>query len=169
MPLLIILNCSLLLASHKLWCQARVLLCLYHWWANLLILNLLTSKFLQGIVPLFRRWIPKVHSTICWWCLIYSHVLAVPMHTGHLQPIAVLSDSVACTYLLLRCLLSDRYANLFIKVLVLSLLISRMLNWIFLIVSIIIIFHVWFGKLHISVEGFVTWTGRAPRVFMSLT
>ena len=53
----------------------------------------------------------------------YSHVFVVPKHTGGLQLI-VSSDSVAtCTYLLLRCLLSYRYGNLFSKVIVLSLLI----------------------------------------------
>ena len=55
---------------------------------------------------------------------------------------------IICIYLLLRCLLSDISSSLFSVVIILSPMISRMLICIFLLLSIIIIFHVLFGTMH---------------------
>ena len=56
---------------------------------------------------------------------------------------------VICIYLLLRCLiLSDMSGSLFSMVIMLSPLISRMLIYIFLLLSIIIIFYDLFGTIH---------------------
>ena len=72
---------------------------------------------------------------------LYSNVYVGPKHKGVLQPFPVLSDSVASyMYLLLGCLLSDRYGNLLNKVNSLSLLISRVFICMFLLLSVIVIF-----------------------------
>ena len=64
-------------------------------------------------------------------------------------PYLTLSDLIfICIYLLLRCLLSDMSGNLFAMVILLSLLISRMLIYIFLLFSVIVIFYNLFGTMH---------------------
>ena len=58
---------------------------------------------------------------------------------------------IICISLLLRCLLSDMYGNLFNVMIRLSQLISKMLIYIFLLLSTVIIFYDLFGKIcHIS-------------------
>ena len=58
------------------------------------------------------------------------------------SPYSVISDLISvCTYPLLRCLLWDRYGNLLNRTIMLSLLISRMLIYIFLLLSITIPFY----------------------------
>ena len=82
----------------------------------------------------------------------------------------ILSDLICiCTYLLLRCQLSDRYGNLFNKVIMLSILISRMLIYIFLLLNITVIFIVYLAAQTFSVEGFAFALATALRVFTCLT
>ena len=74
-----------------------------------------------------------------------------------------------CTYLLLRCLLLNRYGNLFSKVIILSPFISRLLTKIFLLLGIVVIFCDFFWQkkcyqLKVLLLGFAT----TPRVFTSL-
>ena len=81
-----------------------------------------------------------------------SSVFVVPKHTGGLWPILNPKwFNCFCICLLLRCLLSDMSSNLFSMVIMLSPLISRMLLYIFLLLSFISIFYVLFGTMcHIS-------------------
>ena len=71
------------------------------------------------------------------------------------DPYLVLIDLIAiCTYLLLRCLLSDRYDNLFSKVIMTFLLISRMHIYILLLLSISFTFYILFGNTNLVSERF---------------
>ena len=66
-------------------------------------------------------------------------------------PSSALNDLIAiCTFLLLRCLLSDRYNFLFIQEIMLFLLILRMLICIFLLLGIIIAFYHLFGATNLT-------------------
>ena len=70
---------------------------------------------------------------------------------------------VICISLLLRCLLSDMFSNLFSMVIMLSSLISRMLVYIFLLLSAIIIFFtIWLVQYTMSLEAFTFWAGHSP-------
>ena len=79
------------------------------------------------------------------------------------DPYLVLGILIAlCTNLLLRCLLSDRYGQI-----MLFLLILRMLIYILILLSITITFYGLFGNKNLSVESFAIWA--SPRVFTSLS
>ena len=78
-------------------------------------------------------------------CLLFLSILVV-----FVQHLTLSSLIVICTTLLLRCLLSDMFDNLF-KVIMLSPFNSRMLIYVFLLLSMIIIFYNLFSKIcHIS-------------------
>ena len=79
-------------------------------------------------------------------CLLFLSVLVVS------GPYLTLSSLIIiCTSLLLRCLLSDMSGSLFSDVIMLSPLIFRMLIYIFLLLSIIVISYNLFGAIcHIS-------------------
>ena len=75
----------------------------------------------------------------------YSSVFVVPNHAGGLQSVLFLKQFNGCMHILLfRCLLSDIYGNLFNLVIMLSPLMSRMLIYIFLLLSIMDIFFLQF-------------------------
>ena len=75
--------------------------------------------------------------------------LSIPMASS--LYITISSLIIICTFPLLRCLLSDMFQNVFNIVIMLSPFISRMFIYIFLLLSIIIIFHNLFGKIcHIT-------------------
>ena len=74
---------------------------------------------------------------------------------------------IICIYLLLRCLLSDMCGSLFSMVIMPSPLISRMFIYIFLLVSVIVIFIICLAQYAISVEGFTFWAGHSPQDFHS--
>ena len=97
-------------------------------------------------------------------CLLFLSVLVAS------SPYLTLSGLIIiCIYLLLRCLLSDIAGSLFSMVIMLSPLVSRMLIYIFLLLSIIIIFYVLFGtSYHIS-QKLPFRLATAPRVFTALT
>ena len=80
-----------------------------------------------------------------------SNGFVVPKHIVVSGPYLTLSGLISiCTSLLLRFLLLDMYGNVFNMVIMLSPLISRMLIYIFLLLSIIIFYNL-FGKIcHIS-------------------
>ena len=65
----------------------------------------------------------------------------------HCNPLGLTCGSliIICIYFLLRCLLSNMHSNLFSKVIMLSPLIYRMLIYIFLLISIIIVSYNLFG------------------------
>ena len=65
---------------------------------------------------------------------------------------------IICTFLPFRCLLSDMYGNLFNMVILLSLLISRMLIYIILSLSIIIISTICLAKYALRVFATLTKT-----------
>ena len=66
------------------------------------------------------------------------------------DPYSVLHDlNTLWTYLL--CLLSDRYGNLFNKLIMLFVLVTRMLIYIFLLLSITIIFYGLFGNTNLFI------------------
>ena len=74
---------------------------------------------------------------------------------GYLCPMLNSSDLITtCTYLLLRCLLSDRYNNLFNRAIILFLLISNMHIYIFLLLSITFTFSILFGNTNFISGGF---------------
>ena len=91
-----------------------------------------------------------------------NHLLVVPVSIPvYLLLLSILAASgpymtlsgliVICIYLILRCLLSDMCGSLFCMVIMLSPLISRMLIYIFLLLSIIFGFYNLFGTIyHIS-------------------
>ena len=72
-------------------------------------------------------------------------------------------------YLLLRCLLFNRYGNLSNRVILLSPLISRKLTSILLLFSITTALAFCLAKLTLSVEGFVIWACYSPSSFHFLT
>ena len=82
----------------------------------------------------------------------YSSVFVGHKHTGGLWPMLNLKQfNCFCIYILLRCLLSDMSSSLFGMVIILSPLIYRMLIYIFLLLSIIIILYNLFGTIcHIT-------------------
>ena len=75
-------------------------------------------------------------------CLLFLSILVV---SGPYLTLSCLI--VICISLLFRCLLSDMSGNLFSVVILLSPLISRMLIYIFLLLSVIVIFYDLFGTL----------------------
>ena len=79
--------------------------------------------------------------------VFYSSMFVVPKHTGGLWPILNLKHFVICMYLLLRYQLSDMSGSLFSMVIMLSPLIYRMLIYIFLLLSIIIVSYELFGTM----------------------
>ena len=83
---------------------------------------------------------------------------------------SILNHSVVtCAYLLLSCLVSYNHCNFFIRVIMFSLLITRMFICIYLLVSIIVIFtFVWQSKPY---QGKVLpfRLATSPRDFTSLT
>ena len=93
-------------------------------------------------------------------------MFGVPKHTGGLWPILNLKQfNHICIYLHLRCLLSDMSSSLFSVVIILSPLISRMLIYIFLSLSIIVIFCNLFGKIcYISGRFYLLGGPQSPRV-----
>ena len=72
-------------------------------------------------------------------------------------PVCLSGLVVICTYLILRCLISYMCGSLFSMVIILSLLISRMLVYIFLLLSIIIIFYDLFGTTHHISRRYYLW------------
>ena len=80
--------------------------------------------------------------TIFWWCCYLFQCVLVALY------LTLSGLIVICIYLLLRSLISDISDSLFSVVIVLSPLISRMLIYIFLLLSIIIIFYDLFGAIH---------------------
>ena len=73
---------------------------------------------------------------------------------------------VICIYLLLRCLLSNMSSHLLSKVIMVSPLLFRMLIYICLLLSIIIVFFCdLFGTICHIIGGFNFWVGHSPRVF----
>ena len=71
----------------------------------------------------------------------YSIVFVAAKQSGSLHPIFILSNLItACTYLLLGCILINRYGFLFNRVTVLSPLSLRVLTHMLLLSSIIVIF-----------------------------
>ena len=73
-----------------------------------------------------------------------------------------------CAYLLLICILSGMYSNLFNMIIMLSLLISRMLSYIFLLLSIShFLLFVWQYKP--CQWSFAIWLATAPMIFTSLS
>ena len=94
------------------------------------------------------------YRTIFWWywflfqCLLFLSIQVV------FSPYLTLSGLIIIgTSLLLGCLLSDTYSILFNVVIMLSSLLSRMLIYILLLLSIMVTFYNLFGKVHhISVK-----------------
>ena len=82
----------------------------------------------------------------------YSNVFVVPKHLGGLCHILSLEQFNHYMHIsILRCLLLNRCGNLFIKVIMLSPLILRMLTYILLLFSIIVfIFGDLFGKISLN-------------------
>ena len=90
----------------------------------------------------------------------YSTVFVIPKCIGGYNPFSIISDlSAICTYLLLRCLPSDGYGNLFNKIIRPLLLISWMFIYTVLLLSITMIL---FDKTNFSVEGFAIWAFYCP-------
>ena len=101
----------------------------------------LMSRWLPLIIPLFRRrWMS---------CLLreqLNHLLVVLVSIlTCLWFLSILVVIILCIYFLLRCPLSDMSGRLFSMVIMLSPLIYRMLIYIFLLLSIIIISYNLFG------------------------
>ena len=104
------------------------------------------SRQVWLIIPLFRRrWMS---------CLLREQlnhllmVLVVSKDTSGLWPILTSSGLIIiCIYLLLRCELSNMLGRLFSMVIMLSPLIYRMLIYIFLMLSIIVISYDLFGTM----------------------
>ena len=90
-------------------------------------------------------------------CLLFLSILVAS--GPHLTLSSLIVTSI---YLLLTCLPSDMSGSLFSMVIMLSPLISRMLIYIFLLLSIIIIFIICLAQYTISVEGFTFWAGYSP-------
>ena len=111
------------------------------------------SRELQLIIPLFRRWwmscllrehlnhylIVLVSILACFWFLSIL-VASIPYLTSSIL-------IIICIYLLLRCQLSNMFGSLFSMVIMLSTLISRMLIYIFLLLSIIVKSYYLFGTM----------------------
>ena len=98
----------------------------------------------------------------------YSNVFMAPKYTGGLG--AILNPKQFNSYmhiLVLRFLLSDRYGNLFSMGVVPFLLISRLLIYLFLLLSAIIFLLYFLWQKTLSVEGVAMAT--APRVLTSIT
>ena len=98
-------------------------------------------------------------------CLSFLSVMVVS------SPHLTLSSLIfICTSLLLRCLLWGMYSNLFNMVIMLSPSIYRMLIYIFLLLSVIIIFlwFVWWNMPH-QWKVLPFGLAAAPRVFTALT
>ena len=74
-----------------------------------------------------------------------------------------------CIYLILRCLLSDMCGSLFSMVIMFSTLINRMLIYIFLLLSIIIISYYLSDTTHCISGKFYFWAVHSPKVFTALT
>ena len=96
-------------------------------------------------------------------CLLFLSILGVSGLYFTLSSLIVIHTS-----LLLRCLLSDMYGNLFSIVIMLSPLISRILIYIFQLLS-IIIFRICLEKYAISVESLPFTLATAPSIFTALT
>ena len=93
----------------------------------------------------------------CSVCLLFLSILVASC------PFLTLSSVITtCIYLLLRCLLSDMSNSLFSMVIMLSPLISRMLIYIFLLLSIIVIFTICLAQYTIQVESFTFWACHGP-------
>ena len=76
---------------------------------------------------------------------------------------STLNDLIAiCTYLFLRCLLWDRYSNLFNREIMLFLFISRMLIYIFPLLSITITFYSLFDNTNLINGKFAFWAAYCP-------
>ena len=95
----------------------------------------------------------------------YSSAFVVPKHTGGLW--SILNFKQFNHYLRipsLRCQLCDMSGRLFSMVIMLSPLISRMLIYIFLLLSInhCFFFYNLFGTDAISVEGIIFWARYSP-------
>ena len=90
-------------------------------------------------------------------CLLFLSILVVSGSCLSLSSLIII-----CTSLLLRYLLSDMSSNLLSMVIMLSLLISRMLIDIFLLLSIIIFFTICLARYAISVESFTFWASHSP-------
>ena len=110
-------------------------------------------KQLQLIIPLFRRrWMSCFlreqlnHLLVVLVsipaCLLFLSILVAPGPCSSLSSLIVI-----CIYLLLRCIISDMSGSLFSMMIVLSPLICRVLIYIFLLFSIIIIFYDLFGTM----------------------
>ena len=126
------------------------------------------SRWQQLIIPLFgRRWMScllreqlnhplAVHVSIlaCLW------FLGILVASGPYLTSSILI--IICICLFLRCQLSDMFGSFFSMVIMLSLLISKMLIYIFLLLSIIIILTICLAQCALSVEGFTFWAGHSP-------
>ena len=96
--------------------------------------------------------------------------MVVPKFTGLLQPLLNLSDLIAiCTYLHLRCLLSNRHGNFFTS----DNIFSIDLNGAYLHIPIVKHHHHFFfvlpGSTSLMNGRFYHWLGTVLKVFTSLT
>ena len=120
----------------------------------------LISWWLPFIIPLFRRgWMSDLLRehlnhllVVLVSILVYLWFLSIQVASSPSLTWGILI--VICIYLLLRCQLSDMYGSLFSMVIMLSPFIYRMHIYIFLLLSIIIIYYVLFGKMCLINGGF---------------
>ena len=103
-------------------------------------------KAAEACHPIFQKEVDKLlakggNRTIFWWCWFLFSVFVVPKCMTGLWHILNLSHLfIICLYLPLRCRLSDMFSSLFNTVIMHSPLVTRMLIYTFLLLSIIIIF-----------------------------
>ena len=112
-------------------------------------------RLLQLIIPLSRREVDDLLGKGAFepstgGAGFYSNIFVVPKHTGGLW--SLLNLKLFNHYI--TCLLSDRYSNLFNRVNMFLLLISRILIYISLLLSITIAFSILFGHSNLISERF---------------